>query len=293
MKEYDLMIIGPATRDVNIDYTGEESRIVGGAVTFCTASAMAAGAKVFALVKADPAEKDVMEVFRMPEEDKALAPSPCTTLMRNQYHTPDRDRREVHCDAQSSGFQIGEVPPVRRKLTHLAGLCYGDYPDEFIEALHSQGPLAADIQGFLRHIVDTNAVFRDWDQKLRFLPYFRYLKTDTAEAEILTGLTDRREAARQLYDWGARETLISNAEEMLVYDGEKIYTCPVRARNLSGRTGRGDTVFAAYIARRTLGDDIPTALLYATACVSLKMETPGVFRGSYEDVEAYIHDFYS
>lgn len=29
MEEYDLMIIGPATRDVNIDYTGAEDRSVG------------------------------------------------------------------------------------------------------------------------------------------------------------------------------------------------------------------------------------------------------------------------
>ena len=36
MKTYDLMIVGPATRDVNIDYTGIEDRSAGGAVTFCT-----------------------------------------------------------------------------------------------------------------------------------------------------------------------------------------------------------------------------------------------------------------
>ena len=43
MKHYDLMIVGPATRDVNIDYTGAEDRSVGGAVTFCTPAARAAG----------------------------------------------------------------------------------------------------------------------------------------------------------------------------------------------------------------------------------------------------------
>ena len=35
-KIYDLMIVGPATRDLNIDYTGAEDRSTGGAVTFCT-----------------------------------------------------------------------------------------------------------------------------------------------------------------------------------------------------------------------------------------------------------------
>ena len=28
MKKYDLLILGPATRDVNIDYTGAEDRSV-------------------------------------------------------------------------------------------------------------------------------------------------------------------------------------------------------------------------------------------------------------------------
>ena len=43
---------------------------------------------------------------------------------------------------------------------------------------------------------------------------------------------------------------------------------------------------------RVQGRSVEESLLYATACVSLKMETPGVFRGSREDVEAYIREFY-
>ena len=48
MRPYDLMIVGPATRDRNTDYTGREELIVGGAVTYCTPAAMAAGARVSA-----------------------------------------------------------------------------------------------------------------------------------------------------------------------------------------------------------------------------------------------------
>ena len=43
---------------------------------------------------------------------------------------------------------------------------------------------------------------------------------------------------------------------------------------------------------RMLGADMAGALLYATACVSLKMETPGPFTGTREDVQAYIREFY-
>ena len=79
--------------------------------------------------------------------------------------------------------------------------------------------------------------------------------------------------------------------EVLVYDGHEIYTCPIKARNLSGRTGRGDTTFAGYINER-LTKDIPTALQTATALVSLKMETPGPFTGTRQDVEDYIKLMY-
>ena len=95
MKTYDLMIVGPATRDVNIDYTGIEDRSAGGAVTFCTPAAAAAGAKVFAAVKIAPEDKDIIDGFRMAPEDIALLPSEKTTLMKNVYFAPDRERRDA------------------------------------------------------------------------------------------------------------------------------------------------------------------------------------------------------
>ena len=42
--QFDIMFIGPATRDINIDYTGQTVREIGGAVYFCTYAARAAGA---------------------------------------------------------------------------------------------------------------------------------------------------------------------------------------------------------------------------------------------------------
>lgn len=288
VKSYDLMILGPATRDVNIDYTGEESRIVGGAVTFCTPAAAATGAAVFAAVKAAPEDGEVPRAFRLPPEDVAILPSRHTTEMRNRYFTADRERREALCAAQSDPITYGEIPDVPRRLTHLAGLLYGDFPNELIEALAGKGLLTADIQGFLRRNEGGRLVFRDWPDKRQYLPMFDILKTDAAEAEILTGLADRRAAARQLFDWGVKEVLISYNTEMIVFDGRRLCAWPVTSRNLSGRTGRGDTVFGSYIAMRVLGADIDDALRYATACVSLKMETPGPFAGTRADVEAYM-----
>ena len=85
--------------------------------------------------------------------------------------------------------------------------------------------------------------------------------------------------------------MITHNTEALIYDGAAYYTQPLRPRNLSGRTGRGDTCFASYITER-LTRDIPTALRTAAALVSLKMERPGPFTGTRADVEAYIQAFY-
>lgn len=290
-KIYDLMILGPATRDVNIDYTGAEDRSAGGAVTFCTPAAAAVGAKVFAAVKIAPEDRDIIEGF--PIEDVALLPSKKTTLMRNEYFTPDRERRNASCPAQSDPILPEEIPDVDCRLYHLAGLLYGDFPHELIPFLHGKGLVSADAQGFLRHNEGGKLCFHDWADKLTYLPYMDFFKTDAAEAEILTGLTDRAAAAKQLYSWGAKEILISHNTEMLAYDGRELLTCPVKARNLSGRTGRGDTTFGSYLAMRMTGAGMEEALRYATACVSLKMETPGVFTGTRADVENYIRQFYN
>lgn len=295
MKNYDLMILGPATRDVNIDYTGDVVRAIGGAVTFGAPAARAANPSMLAAVKASPEDGDIVDFlasFGIDREDIALLPSAKTTLMRNEYFTADRERRKGTCAAQSDPIMPDELPDANWKLAHLAGLLFGDFPNELIEHLKTRGMVSADVQGFLRHNEGGSLVFHDWADKLKYLPYFDFLKTDTAEAEILTGLTDRYAAAEQLYAWGAKEIMISNHAEMLVYDGKQFYTCPVKARNLSGRTGRGDTTFSSYLAMRMAGSDIPEALLYATACVSLKMETPGAFTGSKQDVLDYIDAFY-
>lgn len=293
MRQFDLMILGPATRDVNIDFTGAEDRSVGGAVTFCTPAAVAAGAAVFAAVKVAPEDAEIMDHFDLPAESKALLPSAKTTLMRNEYFTADRERRNSGCAAQSDPITVDELPDVSFDVCHLAGLLYGDFPGELLDALHARARLSADAQGFLRHNEGGTMRFHDWADKRKFLPYMDFFKTDAAEAEILTGLSDREAAARKLCEWGAREVMVSHNTEMLVFDGERALACPVKARNLSGRTGRGDTTFGSYLGMRVTGHSVEESLLYATACVSLKMETPGVFKGTHADVEEYIRKFYT
>ncbi len=292
MAKYSSMIIGHATLDKNTDHLGNTVEIVGGAVIYSSASAYALGHRVLAVTKIAEKNMDRLNYFTIPKEDIICLPSEKSTDMVNIYHTADKERRTCYNLSKGDPFKASEIPEADCSIYHLAGLVYGDFDRELILSLAKRGDVALDVQAMLRHVNDDGTMhFEDWAEKKECLPYIRYLKTDAAEAEIMTGCTDRKEAAKHLYSWGAQEILITHNTEVLAYDGKEFYTCPIKARNLSGRTGRGDTTFAAYINER-LTENIPDALLTATATVSLKMETPGPFKGTRADVENYIKELY-
>jgi sugar/nucleoside kinase (ribokinase family) len=62
--------------------------------------------------------------------------------------------------------------------------------------------------------------------------------------------------------------------------------------SMVGRTGRGDTTFAAYLSYRLEHDPLES-LKFAAALVSIKMETPGPFQGTMEDVARRLREAHS
>lgn len=289
---YDIFIIGPLSRDIMIDFRGKEDRLLGGACVQSGYAASNIGGRTAVFTKASP-DTDVYSAFENCPADIFWRPSARTTSICNRYFTEDKEKRTCTLISRSDRISFEELPPVTTRIYQFAGLIAGDFADEIFRSASFKGKVAADVQCLLRHgESDGSMVFYDWPSKKEYLPFIDYLKTDAAEAEILTGYKDRYDAAKQMYDWGAKEIMITHNTEVLVYDGSDFYACPIRARNLSGRTGRGDTAFAGYIVRR-LHSSISESLLFATALVSLKMETPGPFTGTYEDVKKYMDEFYT
>ena len=290
---FDTMIIGQITLDHNIDYDGREEFINGGAVTFSGYAAAATGHSVAVLPKGDTKVIDPFRVFADSKVEKIFAvESPTYTEMENTYFTADRERRRSLNTKGIEPYRPCELPEERAKIYHLGGLVAGDFPSEFVKACAARGDVGLDVQGMMRFRNDDGTLeLRDWPQKKEILPYIRWLKTDAAEAEKLTGTDDREKAAFLFCEWGAKEVLITHNTEAIVCDGKRIYRAPLRPRNLTGRTGRGDTTFAGYLCER-LDHDIPTALEFAAALVSLKMEMPGPFKGTRQNVLDYIEAFY-
>lgn len=291
MKKYDTFLLGHISKDINI-FMGDKMEEIGGAVVASSYSAVAGGRKVGVLTKAAAEDKETaLTTFNTQPEDVYFVESKETTSIRNEYFTEDRETRKCNSLGVADQYVLADMPEVESEIYHLAGLIAGDYDNELIKELAKKGKIAVDVQGFLRHAIDGEMLFKDWEEKEELLPYITYFKTDAAEAKVLTGLEDRYEAAKKMYAWGTKEIMITHNTEVLVYDGKDFYTAPLKPRNLSGRSGRGDTCFSAYITERI--DKSPAeAILYAAALVSLKMETEGPFRGTRADVEAYIEQFY-
>lgn len=292
--KYDSIIIGHITMDTNTDSDGVTVNQEGGAVLYSSASAHALGHRVAAVTKLPEKDRKRLNALRLAKEDIFCSCCDSPSDMVNIYLTPDRERRNSTCSSIGTPFCVSDLPECETEIYHFAGLVFGDFDGNLIKAAASKAKVAVDVQGFLRHVNPENGTmfFEDWAEKKELLPYIHFLKTDAAEAEILTGTADRKKSAEIMHSWGAKEIVITHNSEVLAYDGKDFYTCPIKARNLSGRTGRGDTTFAAYICERK-NKNISDALLIATATVSLKMETPGPFCGTREDVENYIKEFYS
>ncbi|HOR92096.1 MAG TPA: PfkB family carbohydrate kinase [Rectinema sp.] len=292
--QYDIVMMGHISKDIIIDETGNESKLYGGALLYSSISAARAGAHVLAITKAAPEDFCALDIAKEQNGIEILAiQSPKTTSIRNVFLSEDHERRETSLLSSAEPFLAADIPSnAETKIIDLAGLFVGELPDNLIEELAPRGAIAVDAQGLLREAQpDGRMLFRDWKNKHHYMPFVSYFKADAAEAEILTGLPDREEAARKIAAWGRNregqepEVMITYNTEVIVLVDGRIYRAPYTPSNLSGRTGRGDTTFAAYLAWR-LGHDPQESVRFAAALCSIKMEKPGPFSGTLEDVFA-------
>jgi sugar/nucleoside kinase (ribokinase family) len=86
---------------------------------------------------------------------------------------------------------------------------------------------------------------------------------------------------------GPKEIVLTQSSGVTVCAESLFYTAPFTPRSLLGRTGRGDTCFSTYIAKR-LTDSAENACRWAGVITSLKQEKPGPWKGTPDEVEAIL-----
>jgi sugar/nucleoside kinase (ribokinase family) len=83
--------------------------------------------------------------------------------------------------------------------------------------------------------------------------------------------------------------MITHADGVLLRDSGRTYYERFSNQSIVGRTGRGDTTFAAYLGWR-LEHDVAESLRFAAALASIKMEARGPFTGTVADVAQRIRE---
>ena len=294
-KHYDITFVGHMCYDEIIPFGGKP-RIAPGSAVLCGAMVAArVGKKVAAVVKMARKDEEILQPMRDVGVETYLIPSTETTYSRVLHESANVDERKLTLVKSAGLIAIDDVPKLSSTCVHLAGISDTEFDMPLMKGLKARGySLSADMQNFVRHVtpVTKDIEFSDVANKREIAAMMDKLKLDVVEARILTGTEDLERAGIMVESWGCPETLITRSQGVLARVRGVTYYEKFSNSNVSGRTGRGDTTFAAYLSWR-LNHDVRESLKFAAALVSIKMETPGPFKGTLEDVARRLKEKHS
>lgn len=286
MNRYDIVFIGHITIDEIVAAEGSSTGTGGGAPLFGAIAAAVTGKKIAVITRIAREHQYLVETLEKNGIDVFLHYTCNTTHMRVIHPSKNTDDRLMYQTQDAGFFTMEELPSFNARLIHLGALTDREFTLGFMKKLKEKGfRLSVDMQGFVRQVDEGTRVirFNDVPEKQEIMAIVDFVKLDVVEASILTGTENISEAAAICESWGSRETLITRSDGVLVRSMGKDYFESFSNISSAGRTGRGDTTFGAYLARR-LDHSIGESVRFAASLASIKMETPGPFTGTLEDV---------
>ncbi len=287
----DIVFLGNYTKDTIVSAAG--TRVVdGGAFNYGAHVASSMGLRVAAVTRL---AKEDWQVVRHLEDmgiDVRARATPHSTCLRLEYPTANVDERVIYVTSTAGAFTTDQVQELEAPAFVVGPTLRGEVGLDVIEVLAGKKALlAVDVQGWVRVEQDGVLRYEAWPEQHEFLGHVDILKTDAVEAEMLTGETDIRAAAQALAAFGPEEVVLTHRNGLLVHARGSVFEAGFFPRELVGRSGRGDTCLASYVARR-LSHSPAEATVWAAAATSLKMEAEGPFRRTTADVEDLIRERY-
>ena len=201
-----------------------------------------------------------------------------SVFFENRYEG-DQNKRSQRVLVKCDPFKISEMNGVDAKVYHLGSLLNDDFSPQFVRELSTRGNISIDVQGFLRDVRGQDVVAVDWKEKLDILAHTHTLKLNEHEMEVITGLTDPRQVARQIASWGVKEVVITlGSNGSLIYADNTFYEIPAYPpRKLVDATGCGDTYSAGYLYCRAQGLGFAESGKFAAAMCTRKLEATGPY----------------
>ncbi len=275
--DFDLLMFGHFAVD-QIIVDGKAETVSGGGVYYGSVAARRLGARVGIVTRLARTEFPRLEELRREGVTVFATPAPSTTGIANFYQSSDMERRVCKPLGFAGTIGLDEIPTVTARIYAITPIVAGEVDMAGLKALAALGPVALDIQGFVRVREGDDLVFRPWPEMAEGLRYVTFLKVDRAEAEFLTAESDLARAARSLSAYGPSEIILTQSSGVTVYADGGLSFAPFTPRSLAGRTGRGDTCFATYLTKR-LALPPAEACQWAGVVTTLKQEQPGPWRG--------------
>jgi sugar/nucleoside kinase (ribokinase family) len=281
---YDLCCIGHITLDKVIT-TRSEMHMAGGTAYYFSSALQHLDTKYLLITSVAESEMDYVDTLREKGIEIWAYPSRHTVYFENIYGE-NADNRKQNVLQQADPFTIGQLKDVDAGIFHLGPLLAGDIPLELIRFLSSKGRVSLDVQGYLRKVTNKKVHPVTWPEKQEALRYIDILKADETELRVLTGIENVQYGAKMVADRGVKEVVVTNGSMgSFIYSEGKFYQIPAYVPgSIVDATGCGDTYMAGYLYMRTKGADIQEAGEFAAAMASLKMESPGPFTGTEQDI---------
>jgi sugar/nucleoside kinase (ribokinase family) len=283
---FDIAFVGHYTKDT-IVYPNATRVVDGGAYFYGANVAARMGLRVAVVTRLARQDWGAVEKLERLGVTMLAHATPSSTCLRLIYPTANLDERTIEQTSWAGPFTVDDVAGVQaRAYAIVASSVRGEMPTEVVEALAARGAIIAlDVQGFIRVLHNGALALDDWPGKEAVLRHVTVLKTDAVEAKLLTGESDRRAAAQRLAEYGPREVLLTHSGGVLVYHDGNWHEAPLVPQEIKGRSGRGDTCTAAYLARRLTAAPAE-AVVWAAAVTSLKLQEEGPFHSEMAEVEA-------
>ncbi|MFA6621899.1 MAG: PfkB family carbohydrate kinase, partial [Candidatus Caldatribacteriota bacterium] len=284
---YQIAFIGHYTKDTIVSVSG--TRVVnGGAFNYGANVAARMNLEVQAVTMMSSEDSEVVSDLEKLGVKTDVTWTPESTCLKLVYPSDNPDERVIYVSSWAGPFTLREVNVINAEVIVVGASMREEIPPTVIKMLAQKDSiLAADIQSFLRVNDNGKLIAKTWPEKEEILSCIDVLKTDAVEAEILTGEKDIKKAAILIRELGPKEIIITHKDGVLVFAEEQFHQALFFPRELIGRSGRGDTCLASYMAKR-INSSPQESTIWAAAVTSLKMEAEGPFRRSIDEVERLI-----
>ena len=277
-KDLDVLMVGHFAKDM-IVVDGKEEICAGGAVYYGSVVLRRLGLDVGVVSRGNPEDYPSLQPLMDMGIEFDLQPASQSSGCINIYNSADMDHRICKLFGFAGEIPYSDIPDVNAKIIAILPIIAGEVSLDTLIKLSERAPIALDVQGFVRVPEGDDLNFRPWKDMEEGLKHVTFLKVDSAEAEHMTGEKDLEKAAKILASYGPKEIVLTQKKEILVYADGKFYRAPFLPKNLSGRTGRGDTCITSYIGSRIkYGPE--RACQIAGIITSMKQEVPGPWNGS-------------